>query len=86
LITACAGVTHVVSTGQDTYIITSDGAMNSTSGGSQEASALEKAKIYCGTHGMQMLPIRAKDTLESSGRLAPGDVEFRCVDADTTAH
>jgi hypothetical protein len=41
-LTACTGVTHVVTTGPDTYMIASHGTMGWSSGPAQKAKAFEE--------------------------------------------
>ena len=75
----CAGITDVVSTGPDTYLIASHGTMGWSSGGAQKAKAFKEASDYCKKLGKQMHPINASETAGGFGKIAAGEVEFRCI-------
>jgi hypothetical protein len=85
LIAGCAGTTDVVSTGPDTYIVASHGTMGWSSGGAQKAKAFQQADAYCKNLGKQMLPINANETAGGFGKIAAGEVEFRCLKPDDPA-
>jgi hypothetical protein len=79
LVTACAGVTHVVSTGPDTYMVASHGTMGWSSGPAQKAKAFEEASDYCNRMGKQMTSIDSNETERGFGKIASGEVKFRCI-------
>jgi hypothetical protein len=79
LIAACAGVTHVVSTGPDTFMVASHGTMGWSSGPAQKAKAFEEAGSYCKGLGKEFQPIKSDETASGFGKIASGEVEFRCV-------
>ena len=86
LVAGCAGVTDVVSTGPDTYIVASHGVMGWSSGGAQKAKAFQEANDYCKNLGKQMQPIKTTDTGGGGfGQIAAGEVEFRCLKTDDPA-
>ena len=85
LVIGCAGVTHVVPTGPDTYIVASHGVMGWSSGGAQKAKAFEEADAYCKGVGKQVQSIGARDTPGGFGKIASGEVEFRCVSPGDSA-
>jgi len=63
----CAGVTHVVSTGPDTYMVASHGTMGWSSGPAQKAKAFEET-------------ISATDSGPGIyGKISSGEVQFRCT-------
>jgi hypothetical protein len=72
LLAARAGVTHVVSTGPDTYMVASHGTMGCSSGPAQKATAFEEATDYRQKLGKQMQPIDSRETQSGSGRIAAG--------------
>jgi hypothetical protein len=80
LFAGCAGITDVVPTGQDTYIVASHGVMGWSSGGAQKAKAFQQANDYCKTLGKQMHSINTNETPSGFGKIAAGEVEFRCVE------
>ena len=84
LIGGCAGVTNVVSTGPDTYMVASHGVMSFSFGPAQKAKAFQEADKFCRTHGRQMQPINSSETPGGFGKIASGEVEFRCIKASRT--
>ena len=78
---ACAGVKQVVSTGPDTYMVASHGTMGWSSGPAQKAKAFEEAGDFCKSMGKQMQPIDSSETEGGFGKIAAGEVNFRCVAA-----
>ena len=82
LLAGCAGATHVVSTGPGTYMIASHGVMGWSSGPAQKAKAFEEADDYCKKLGKQMQPINSSETDGGFGKIAAGEVDFRCVAPD----
>jgi hypothetical protein len=76
---ACAGVTHVVATGPDTYMVASHGTMGWSSGPAQKAKAFEEADDYCRRMGKQMQPIDSSEIEGGFGKIASGEVNFRCA-------
>ena len=82
ILAGCAGVTDVVSTGSNTYMVASHGTMGWSSGGAQRAKAYQQATEFCQTKGMQMQSIGTKETPSGFGKIASGEVEFRCVKPD----
>ena len=83
LLAGCAGVTHVVATGPDTFMVASHGTMGWSSGPAQKAKAFEEATHYCHRLGKEMRPIRSKETPSGFGKIASGEVEFRCAPPGT---
>ena len=79
LLAGCAGVTHVVATGPDTFMVANHGVMGWSSGPAQKAKAFEEATAYCKQLGKEMLPINSSETAGGFGRIASGEVDFRCV-------
>ena len=82
LLAGCAGATHVVSTGPGTYMIASHGVMGWSSGPAQKAKAFEEAGDYCKQLGKEMQPINSSETEGGFGKIASGEVDFRCVAPD----
>lgn len=78
-LSGCAGVTDVVPAGPDTYIVASHGVMGWSSGGAQKAKAFQDADEYCSRQGKQMMPVRTSEEPGGFGKIASGEVEFKCV-------
>ena len=85
LLAGCAGVTGVVSTGPDTYMVASHGVMGWSSGGAQKAKAFQKADAFCKSLGKQLQPIDTSETPGGFGMIAAGEVHFRCLKPDDPA-
>lgn len=79
-VAGCAGVTDVVSTGPDSFLVASHGTMGWSSGGAQKAAAIQKASDYCQGKGKQLQIVSARETNGGGfGKIAAGEAEFRCV-------
>ena len=78
-LTGCAGTTNIVSTGPGTYMAASHGVMGWSSGPAQKAKAFQDAGAYCGNIGRQLEPIRSSEVPSGFGKIASGEVEFRCI-------
>jgi hypothetical protein len=78
-VAGCGGVTDVVKTGPDTYMVASHGTMGWSSGSAQKAKAFQDAENYCAKMGKQVQQVEAKESPGGFGRIASGEVEFRCV-------
>lgn len=78
-ITGCAGITGVVQTGPDTYMVASHSTMGWSSGSAQKAKSFEKANAFCKDLGKQMQVIRTDEQPGGFGKIASGEVEFRCI-------
>jgi hypothetical protein len=85
LIAGCAGVTDVVSTGPDTYMVASHSTMGWSSGGAQKAKAFQEADAFCKALGKQVQTINSTETAGGFGKIAGGEVEFRCIKPDDSA-
>lgn len=83
---ACGGVTDVVKTGPDTYLVASHGTMGWSSGAAQKAKAFQDAEDYCKRMNKQVQPIGTNETPGGFGRIASGEVEFRCIDNPSSAY
>ena len=80
LLAGCAGVTDVVSTGADTYMVASHGTMGWSSGPAQKAQAFNQANDYCQKMGKTMQVISARDSGNGGfGVISSGEVTFKCV-------
>lgn len=79
LVAGCASVTDVVPTGPDTFMVSARGVMGNSSAGQEKAKAFQRANEYCNDLGRQMVPINVSETTGGFGRIASGDVEFRCT-------
>ena len=77
----CAGVTDVVSTGPNTYMVASHGTMGWSSGPAQKAKAFQDANDFCKKQGKIAEGIRGSETGSGFGKIASAEVEFRCVPA-----
>lgn len=79
-LSACAGVTDVVATGPDSFMVASHGTMGWSSGSAQKAKAIQQAGEFCQARGRQVQIIEARETAQSGfGQIAAGEVQFRCV-------
>ena len=78
-ITACAGVTDVVRTGPDTFMVASHGTMGWSSGPAQKAKAFQSAETYCASIGKQVEQISSSETASGFGKIASGEVHFKCI-------
>jgi hypothetical protein len=63
-------------------MIASHGVMGWSSGPAQKAKAFEEADDYCKKLGKQMQPINSSETDGGFGKIAAGEVDFRCVAPD----
>jgi hypothetical protein len=80
LLVSCAGVTDVVSTGKDTYMIASHGTMGWSSGGVQKAQAFTQANEFCQKMGKTVEVINSKDSGNGSfGKISSAEISFKCV-------
>ncbi|WP_167760067.1 hypothetical protein [Paraburkholderia pallida] len=78
-VAGCAGVTDVVSTGSDTFMVASHSTMGWSSGPAQKASAFEKADAYCKRSGKEMKVLQATDSGNGGfGKISSGEVDFKC--------
>ncbi|MGB9331338.1 MAG: hypothetical protein WCB10_11255 [Steroidobacteraceae bacterium] len=78
----CAGTTHVVPAGSDTYMIAAHGTMGWSSGPAQKAKAFEEAADYCKQSGKEFETIDATDSGAGTwGKISTAEVHFRCVSA-----
>ena len=75
----CAGVTHVVSTGPDSYMVATHGAMGGSSAGEQKAKAFDEANSYCRGLAKDLEPINVTETDSGLVKKASAEVYFRCV-------
>jgi len=76
----CAGVTDVVSTGSDTYMVASHGTMGWSSGGAQKANAFTQANEFCQKMNKKMEVISSSDSGTGSfGKISSGQVSFKCI-------
>jgi hypothetical protein len=83
IMAGCAGATHVVPTGADTYMVASHGTMGWSSGSAQKAAAFEEAGAYCKGLGKVIQVISATDSGNGGfGKISSGEVQFKCVKPD----
>jgi len=85
LLAGCAGVTDVVSTGPDTYMVASHGVMGWSSGGAQKAKAFQEADAFCKSLGKHLQLIGTNEAPGGFGKIASGEVQFRCLKPDDPA-
>ena len=80
LLGGCAGVTDVVSTGPDTFMVASHGTMGWSSGPAQKAQAFTQANEYCQNLGKALQVISARDSGNGGfGVISSGEVSFKCI-------
>ena len=77
----CAGVTDVVSTGPDSYMVASHGTMGWSSGPAQKAKAFQQADEFCKAKGKVVQTLGTSEHPSGFGQIASGEVEFKCVAA-----
>lgn len=70
LVADFAGVTDVVPTEPDTYIVASHGVMRWSSGGAQKAEAFREAGAFCKSLGKQLHPTGTNETPGGFGKIA----------------
>lgn len=78
-LSACAGVTGVVKTGPDTYMVANHGTMGWSSGPAQMAKAMQTAEKYCSAVGKQLQSSSSNETPSGYGKIASAEVHFTCV-------
>jgi len=74
LISGCTTVSHPVSTGRDTYLLSTHGVPWSA----PEVPALEKAGQFCQSHGKVIEVMSINSTRTPDPR---AQIQFKCVDA-----
>lgn len=79
LMSGCAGVNHVVSTGGDSYMVAAHGVMGWSSGAAQKAKAFEQAASFCEKEGKELQAVSDNETQGGFGKIASSEVHFRCV-------
>ena len=79
LLAGCAGVTDVVPTGPDTFMVANHGTMGWSSAGAQKAMAFQRANDYCKNLGKQFQSISTNESPGGYGKIAAAEVEFRCL-------
>ncbi|MFO1392548.1 MAG: hypothetical protein U1F09_02110 [Steroidobacteraceae bacterium] len=79
-LTACAGVTDVVSTGPSTYMVAAEGTLGASSSSKQAVKAQEQAAAFCNKQGKQVETISVKEVPAGYGQPASATVNFRCID------
>lgn len=80
VLSACAGVTDVVPTGADTFMVASHGTMGWSSGPAQKAAAMKQAGDYCRSSGKDLQVINSTDSGNGEfGKISSGEVQFKCV-------
>ena len=79
ILCACAGVTDVVKTGPETFMVASHGTMGWSSGSAQKAKALQQAEAFCASVGKQMEVTSTAETPSGFGKIASGEVHFKCA-------
>lgn len=75
----CASTSDVVSVGSDTYMVSAHGVMGYSSGPEQKAKAYRSAEDFCKARGKVSQPVSESETPSGFGRVASGEVKFRCV-------
>jgi hypothetical protein len=60
-------------------MVASHGVMGWSSGPAQEAKAFEDAGDYCEMLGKELQSINSSETEGGFGKIASGEVDFRCV-------
>jgi hypothetical protein len=79
VLAGCAGVTHVVSTGPDSYMVAAHGMIGGSSAGEQKAKAFDEASAYCRGLGKELEPTNVTETDSGLAKHASAEVHFRCV-------
>jgi len=80
VVAGCAGVTDVVATGPDSYMVASHGTMGWSSGPAQKAAAFSKADTFCKQQGKVVQVITATDSGNGGfGKISSGEVDFKCI-------
>ena len=81
--TACAfaAVADVVSTGNGSYLVSSQATNGWSTPGAQKTKVFERAHAFCAAKGMEMQTITSKVSPRGVGQIAFAEVEFKCVEA-----
>lgn len=79
VISGCANVTDVVSTGPGTYMIAAEGVLGNSSSGKQAFKATEQAAAFCSKQSKQLNTIEVKEVPGGFGKVASATVYFRCI-------
>jgi hypothetical protein len=79
VVAGCASTSDVVPTGDGAYMVSAHGVMGYSSGGEQKAKAFKSAEAFCKEKGKSLQTIAEADTPGGFGRVASGEVRFRCV-------
>jgi hypothetical protein len=75
-----AAVTDVVSTGNDTYLVTSQATNGWSTRAAQKTKAYERAHAFCNAKGKEMKTISSKTSPHGMGQIAYAEIEFKCVE------
>ncbi len=75
-----AVVADVVSTGNDTYLVTSQANNGWSTRAAQKTKAYERAHAFCKTMGKEMKTISSKTSPRGIGQIAYAEIEFKCVE------
>ena len=79
-LSACAGVSSVVSMGEGKYFLAKSGTMGWSSGGQQKAKALAEAEAFCMTQNGYVKLIESNDSGAGGyGKISSADIEFECA-------
>ena len=78
-LSACAGQSKVIPTGNDTYLISSQGVMGWSSGHEQKVQAYEEANKYCQSQGKKLQTVSSNDSGAGGfGKVSSAQVNFKC--------
>lgn len=80
ILAGCAGVTKVVSTGPNTYMVAAQGVLGNSSSGVQAVKAQEQAATFCVKQGRQVETVSVKEVPGGFGKVASATVNFRCIE------
>ena len=75
----CASTSDVVSVGSETYMVSAHGVMGHSSGPEQKAKAFKSAEAFCKEKGKGFQTVSEAETPSGFGRIASGEVRFKCV-------
>jgi hypothetical protein len=79
LLTACGGVSEVVKTGKDTYMVASSDTTIGSGGGNLKVKLYKAASKFCEDQSKVLMPVSTSSIDWAIGRPASAELVFRCL-------
>jgi len=84
LLSSCGGVSEVVKTGKDTYMVASSDTTIGAGGGNLKVKLYKEAGKYCVAQNKILMPVNSSSIDWAIGRPASAELTFRCLfESDT---